>query len=195
MFGEKLKELRKQNSLTQEGLAQIICVSRSAVNKWEQGIGLPSDINLKSICEYFNVSEEWLLDRKDLKEYIKSDKEFKAKSMIISLVGIILPILFILFTFVGIFKFKCNIEAEACIMIYISPKSIYHFLEAGVIIPIICYVITITISFINVLQVIKEEKAKKLIITNLVLIFISVLLFIASFIIACVLAKENSFGL
>ena len=105
MFGEKLKELRKQNSLTQEGLAQIICVSRSAVNKWEQGIGLPSDINLKSICEYFNVSEEWLLDRKDLKEYIKSDKEFKTKSMIISLVGIILPILFILFTFVGIFKF------------------------------------------------------------------------------------------
>ena len=72
MFKDKLRQLRKDNNLTQEALANVICVSRSAINKWEQGNGIPSDVNLKSLCEHFNVTEEWLLDREDLKEYIKT---------------------------------------------------------------------------------------------------------------------------
>ena len=50
MFKDKLRQLRKDNNLTQEALANVICVSRSAINKWEQGNGIPSDVNLKSLC-------------------------------------------------------------------------------------------------------------------------------------------------
>lgn len=194
MFKDKLRQLRKDNNLTQEALANVICVSRSAINKWEQGNGIPSDVNLKSLCEHFNVTEEWLLDREDLKEYIKNDRKHNKLSLIISTVGIILPILFILLTFLGFFSFKCS-APNACLLIYIPPKSIFDYLGAGVIFPIIIYSITLSISFINIIQIVKEEKTKKLIITNLIFILISLLLFIVTFIIASFIAVENSFGL
>lgn len=194
MFKDKLRQLRKDNNLTQEALANIICVSRSAINKWEQGNGIPSDVNLKSLCKYFNVSEEWLLDREDLKEYIKNDRKFSKLSLIISIVGIILPILFILLTFLGFFSFKCS-APNACLLIHIPPKSIFDYLGAGVILPIIIYSISLSISFINIIQIVKEEKANKLLITNLIFILISLLLFIATFIIASFISAKNSFGL
>lgn len=194
MFKDKLRQLRKDNNLTQEALANVICVSRSAINKWEQGNGIPSDVNLKSLCEHFNVTEEWLLDREDLKEYIKNDRKHNKLSLIISTVGIILPILFILLTFLGFFSFKCS-APNACLLIYIPPKSIFDYLGAGVILPIIIYSITLSISFINIIQIVKEEKTKNLIITNLIFILISLLLFIVTFIISSFIAVENSFGL
>ena len=67
MFKDKLKHLRESMGLTQKELAEKIYVSRSAINKWELGNGIPSDVNLDAICKLFNVSEEWLLDRNDLK--------------------------------------------------------------------------------------------------------------------------------
>lgn len=37
LFSEKLYQLRKEKNMTQEELAQLIFVSRSAIAKWEQG--------------------------------------------------------------------------------------------------------------------------------------------------------------
>ncbi|MBQ4570564.1 MAG: helix-turn-helix domain-containing protein [Bacilli bacterium] len=71
MFKDKLKHLRESAGFTQKELAEKIYVSRSAINKWELGNGIPSDVNLDAICKLFNVSEEWLLDRNDLKIFAK----------------------------------------------------------------------------------------------------------------------------
>lgn len=38
LFGEKLKLLRSEKHLTQEGLAEKLSVSRQAVSKWESGV-------------------------------------------------------------------------------------------------------------------------------------------------------------
>ena len=41
-FNEKLLELRKQKGLTQEELAEVLFVSRTAISKWESGRGYPN---------------------------------------------------------------------------------------------------------------------------------------------------------
>ena len=41
-FNEKLQELRKNKNLTQEQLAEMLFVSRTAISKWESGRGYPS---------------------------------------------------------------------------------------------------------------------------------------------------------
>ena len=83
MFKDKLKELRMQKGISQYELAENLFVSRSAIAKWENGNGIPSDVNLEAICEFFNVEEEWLLDRGDIKEVEQLDgfKPVKLKSI------------------------------------------------------------------------------------------------------------------
>ena len=60
-FNEKLQELRKSRSLTQEQLAQALFVSRTAVSKWESGRGYPSIDSLKQISRYFSVTIDELI--------------------------------------------------------------------------------------------------------------------------------------
>lgn len=60
-FAEKLKELRKQNGISQEQLAEKIYVSRQAITKWESGNGIPDIENLISISNLFNESLDSLL--------------------------------------------------------------------------------------------------------------------------------------
>lgn len=64
-FSDKLKELRTQKGLSQAALAQAIHISRSAVAKWENGLGLPAEDSLQLLCQYFGVSEQELLPDKD----------------------------------------------------------------------------------------------------------------------------------
>ena len=61
-LGEKLKDARKQASLSQEQLAEKLGVSRSAVAKWETDNGIPDVGNLKVIAQLLNVSIDYLLD-------------------------------------------------------------------------------------------------------------------------------------
>ena len=61
-FGEKLKDARKNAALSQEQLAEKLCVSRAAVAKWETDKGLPDIMNLKAISKLLDVSIDALLD-------------------------------------------------------------------------------------------------------------------------------------
>ena len=81
MFKDKLKQLRENKNLSQQELADIVFVSRSAIAKWENGNGIPSSVNLKAICDYFGVEELWLLDRDELKDNIgeMTDKQKQIK--------------------------------------------------------------------------------------------------------------------
>lgn len=60
-FYEKLQELRKSRGLTQEELAEMLYVSRTAISKWESGRGYPNIESLKAISKCFSVSIDDLL--------------------------------------------------------------------------------------------------------------------------------------
>ena len=61
-LGEKIRYARKCYGLSQEQLANKLCVSRSAIAKWETDKGLPDVDNLKALAFLLNVSIDYLLD-------------------------------------------------------------------------------------------------------------------------------------
>ena len=53
-FCDKLQKIRKENNITQEGLADRLNVSRQAVSKWENGETYPDTeklIQISKICQ------------------------------------------------------------------------------------------------------------------------------------------------
>ena len=60
-FNERLKSLRKARSLTQEDLAHITKLSRSAIAAYETGAREPNLETLKMLADYFNVGTDYLL--------------------------------------------------------------------------------------------------------------------------------------
>ena len=64
-LGEKIREARRKCGLSQEQLAEIMSVSRSAIAKWETDKGLPDVGNLKVLGKLLNVSLDRLLDESD----------------------------------------------------------------------------------------------------------------------------------
>jgi transcriptional regulator with XRE-family HTH domain len=59
-FSEKLKQLRSEKGVSQTKLAADIHISSSAVAKWENGLGMPSEASLQLLSEYFGVTVEEL---------------------------------------------------------------------------------------------------------------------------------------
>lgn len=70
-FGEKLKEARKLSGLSQEKFAEALNISRSAVAKWENNIGIPDVSNLKSISKLLKISIDYLLNEDEECEEIQ----------------------------------------------------------------------------------------------------------------------------
>ena len=65
MLHEKIRELRKQKGVTQQQLADILCVEKTNISKWEAGVYEPGKAVLSKMAEYFNVSVDYLLGRTD----------------------------------------------------------------------------------------------------------------------------------
>ena len=59
-IGQRINELRKSNSFSQEYVAEKLNVSRQAVSKWEQDLSAPDTYNLIALAELFGVSVEFL---------------------------------------------------------------------------------------------------------------------------------------
>ena len=60
-FQQRLYELRKKAGLSQEGLADLLGVTRQAVQKWEAGASRPDMDNLAALARYFNVTLDYLV--------------------------------------------------------------------------------------------------------------------------------------
>ena len=76
-FYEKLQQLRKQKGLTQEELAAVLYVSRTAVSKWESGRGYPNIDSLKVIAKFFSVTIDDLLSSEEVLTIAEEDQKQK----------------------------------------------------------------------------------------------------------------------
>lgn len=74
MIVERLKSLRKSNKVSQKDFAQALKVSQQTVASWEVGRTEPSNVALKEIADYFNVSTDYLLGNRIVCETF-SDEE------------------------------------------------------------------------------------------------------------------------
>ena len=101
-FNEKLQELRKSKSLTQEELAEALFVSRTAISKWEQGRGYPSIDSLKEISRFFSVSIDDLICSEEIVSAAADEKK-ECVEKYISLICNTLDIFLALLLFLPVF--------------------------------------------------------------------------------------------
>lgn len=79
-LGDRLRDIRKDNKFTQAELAELLGITRSAVNSWEMGIALPSTQYLIRLAKIYKVSTDYLLglddsELIDISSLKQSDKE------------------------------------------------------------------------------------------------------------------------
>lgn len=79
-FGDRLKQIRTSQGLSQEQLAEKIGVSRQAITKWETKRGLPDVENMIILAEIFKITlDELVLQETQLQE--KQSKLFSSETV------------------------------------------------------------------------------------------------------------------
>ena len=68
MFGQKLKKLRESDNISQVKFAKEIGFSQASIAAWENGTREPGLETLLKIALYFNVSVDYLIGNKAIKE-------------------------------------------------------------------------------------------------------------------------------
>lgn len=89
-FGENLQNIRKNNQLSQEGLAEILGVSRQAVSKWELGDGYPEVDKLLLLSKKLNISLDSLLGCENMPDLANREKPIGTISIFSPHEGIII---------------------------------------------------------------------------------------------------------
>lgn len=79
-FGDRLKQIRTSQGLSQEQLAEKIGVSRQAITKWETKRGLPDVENMIILAEIFKMTlDDLVLQEKQLQE--KETEVFESETI------------------------------------------------------------------------------------------------------------------
>jgi transcriptional regulator with XRE-family HTH domain len=65
IFANRLKELRFENKLGQNQLANLLELSNASISYWENGKQEPSASAIYKLAKHFNVSADFLLGLED----------------------------------------------------------------------------------------------------------------------------------
>lgn len=101
-FKNRIKELREERGLSQQALADSIYISRSAIAKWENGLGLPSKESLRLLTEYFNIDEQKLIKELNYeKELVSRNIQINKMKLWILLSCALIVVLFVSIVILG----------------------------------------------------------------------------------------------
>lgn len=67
-FADRLRELRKERGLKQKEMADICGLKVRSYQQYEYGENYPTVLGLVFLADYFNVSLDYLMGRKDERE-------------------------------------------------------------------------------------------------------------------------------
>ncbi len=165
-IGENIRELRKAKGISQEELALQLEVSRQTVFKWEKDIMHPNMDSVKILCDYFEISPEYLFEDVDKEQYekaiaqelvvsssTKTDKKLIVKIILISLT-VFEFFIFSIFVFLtvcwGLSAFSQNLGHDNIASISIDVSTFVAFLISSCILLVL-----------NVFMVIYLIKTKK----------------------------------
>lgn len=79
-LGEKIWRLRESRHMSQEELAEKLCVSRQTVSNWENDKAVLDAEKLAVLCSVFGVSADDMLSGEELPQPVAQDKETLHKS-------------------------------------------------------------------------------------------------------------------
>ena len=102
-FAKKMIELRKQQDLSQQDLADRLGVSRQAISRWETGAVQPLADSVKSLAQVFQVSTDYLLND-DLDTPTPTRKHRK---WLLALAALAAAAVLVLATALGTIRYPC----------------------------------------------------------------------------------------
>ncbi len=60
-LGDRLRDLRESCNLKQIDVANALFISNKILSSYERNVSMPTIENLKTLCEFYNVSADYLL--------------------------------------------------------------------------------------------------------------------------------------
>ena len=177
-FCEKLQELRKSKALTQEELAEVLYVSRTAISKWESGRGYPSIDSLKEISGYFSVSIDDLLSAEKIVSIAEKENKLNIQNICELLFGVtdLLSIALIVLPL-----YPKTIEG------YIYSVNLWAYNETASYNRVIYWILFLLLMVVGVLKIVqtqrKVKKGQKMITSCSILLSMTAILYL-------VLARE-----
>ena len=75
IIGERIKELRIKNNMTQQDLANIVGLTSTGISYWESGKARPDSTMINKLSDYFNVSIDFLYGKNNLNNELNKDEE------------------------------------------------------------------------------------------------------------------------
>ncbi len=77
MFEKRLKELRKNNNVSQANLSKALGISQQAVGKWETGRCTPAPQMIAKLAEFFKVSTDYLIGIEKSDDFQNTQENFR----------------------------------------------------------------------------------------------------------------------
>lgn len=77
VIGNRIRELRKTNNMTQEDLAKMFSITYTSVSYWENGTTKPDIMQMQKLAELFNVSIDYLCGKKDINFNKENKSEYE----------------------------------------------------------------------------------------------------------------------
>lgn len=149
-IGKFIKEKRKEKKITQDELAEKLCVTNRAISKWENGNCMPDSGKIPDLCKILEITINDLfhgkvVDKKDeekeVEDYlleIYKQKEISDKKLLNFeiVVGVITFVFSFLIIFIVAYLEYINVIEESHSLLIVIPLIIYMVIMCGVLLRI-----------------------------------------------------------